>query len=298
MEKIKKFMKNHKKILLLSVFLLVFMTACTSVRNADGTIDPEKLISLDTSFKACLSEGWFNIFVWPIAQMINFIAQFTDAGVGIIVVTILVNLIIFALSVKQQVATQKMQVIQPEVARIQAKYAGKTDQQSQMKQAQELQRLYDKHGINPFGTLLVTFVQLPVIFAIYQAVMRASSVYAGKFAGMSLDITPIQSVAEKQWAGAVVFILMVAAQYLSMKLPKLLQKQQQKKEKIKTKDYANKKSDNPMDNMDQMNVMMVIMVAIFALNWPLGMSFYWLVSSCVRIIQNIVVQKFFMNKKA
>lgn len=295
MERIKKFLKDNKKILLLAVFLLVFVTACTNVRNADGTIDPDKLISLKTTFGSCLSEGWFNIFVWPIAQLINLVASYTDAGIGIIVVTVLVNLAIAFLSVKQQVATQKMQMIQPEITKIQEKYAGKKDQQSQMKQAQELQRIYDKYEINPFGAILTTFIQLPVIFAIYQAVMRASTVYQGEFLGMSLFNTPMQALSQKEWMGVVVFVLMIIAQFLSVKLPQILQKQNLKKSKVKTKAYANKDND-AMNNMDQMNIMMVAMIAFFAINWPLGMSFYWLVSSCVRMIQNIIINKYFIQK--
>lgn len=298
MEKIKNFLKDNKKVLLLSVFLLVFVTACTRVRNADGSIDPKMLITLETSFGSCLSEGWFNLFVWPIAQLINLVASFTDAGVGVIFVTVLVNLLIAVFSIKQQVATQKMQVIQPEIQKIQAKYAGKKDQQSQMKQAQELQKVYDKHGINPFGAILITFIQLPVIFAIYQAVMRAEAVYVGKFLGMSLSNTPLASFTNGEWMGVVTFVLMIVAQYLSTKLPKLLQKQSQKKNKVKTKEYANdNKKEGPMDNMESMNIMMVAMIAVLAINWPLGMSFYWLVSSCVRMVQNVVIQKYFIDKK-
>lgn len=296
MEKIKNFIKDNKKVLLLAVFLLVFVTACTNVRNADGTIDPEKLITLKTTFGSSLSEGWFNIFVWPIAQMINFVASFTDAGIGIIVVTVLVNLVIMVFSIKQQVATQKMQMIQPEITKIQAKYAGKNDQQSQMKQAQELQRVYDKHGINPFGTLVTTFIQLPVIFAIYQAVMRAESVYDGKFLGMSLSNTPLEAFSASEWMGVVIFILMILAQFLSVQMSKILKKQNDKKNKVKTKEYAKSKNDDAMGNMDQMNIMMVAMIAVFAIGWPLGMSFYWLVSSVVRIVQNIVINKYFINK--
>ena len=98
--------------------------------------------------------------------------------------------------------------------------------------------------------------------------------------------------------GVVTFVLMIVAQYLSTKLPKLLQKQSQKKNKVKTKEYANdNKKEGPMDNMESMNIMMVAMIAVLAINWPLGMSFYWLVSSCVRMVQNVVIQKYFIDKK-
>lgn len=53
-------------------------------------------------------------------------------------------------------SNQKMQEIQPELQKIQNKYKGKTDQQSQMRMYQETQALYQKYDIHPFGTMLVT----------------------------------------------------------------------------------------------------------------------------------------------
>ena len=72
-------------------------------------------------------EGWFHgIIVYPIAQLINWVANFTDAGIGIIAATFLIQLLIFLFSIKSQVANQRMQALQPEMQKIQAKYAGRT----------------------------------------------------------------------------------------------------------------------------------------------------------------------------
>ncbi|MDF9824335.1 YidC/Oxa1 family membrane protein insertase [Breznakia sp. PF5-3] len=297
MKKINKFLKDNKKILLFAVFLLVFVSACTSVRNSDGTIDPSKLIYLDTPYMDSISEGWFNIIVWPVAQLINLVAKYLDAGWGIIIVTILINLVTAAMSIKQQVATQKMQMIQPEQQRIQAKYEGKTDQASKMRQAQELQNLYKKHDINPMGSLVTMFIQLPVILAVYQAVMRADSVYKGEFMGVDLTTTPMQGITKGQIAIIIIFALMVIFQFVSLKLPQYLAKKRKENSNIKTKDYANPKDKKGgmQGSMNMMMYMSVGMIVIFAINWPLGMSFYWLVSAFTRIIQNIVIQKFFIK---
>ena len=72
-----------------------------------------------------------------------------------------------------------MQLIQPEINKIQRKYEGKDDDASKMRQAQELQNLYKKYGINPFGTILITFIQFPIIIAMYQAVQRSYAVTTG-----------------------------------------------------------------------------------------------------------------------
>ena len=57
-----------------------------------------------------------------------------------------------------------MQMLQPELQKIQNKYAGKTDDRSRMMQAQEMQALYKKNNISPFGSILVMFIQLPILY--------------------------------------------------------------------------------------------------------------------------------------
>ena len=116
-----------------------------------------------------------------------------------------------------------MQAIQPEMNKIQAKYAGKTDDRSKMQQAQEMQALYSKYKINPFGTLLVTFIQFPVILGMYQATMRAYSVVTGSFQGINLAKTPIEGFNLGDYWYIVIFVLMVAFQLLSFKMPQWLQ---------------------------------------------------------------------------
>lgn len=82
------------------------------------------------------------MIVWPIAQIINTIASYTDAGVGIIVTTLLIQLIVFMFTRKSQMSSQRMQEIQPEMQKIQNKYKDKTDDRSKMMMYQETQNLY------------------------------------------------------------------------------------------------------------------------------------------------------------
>lgn len=228
--------------------------------------------------------------------MINLVAAHTDAGVGIIVATFLIQLIIFLFSIKSQVANQKMQEMQPELMKIQNKYAGKTDDRSKMMQAQEMQALYSKNKINPFSTILITFLQFPVIIGMYQATMRAFSVVTGSFVGINLARTPLEGIKMGQWAFAVIYVLMIVFQLISFKVPQWLQAYHKKKNHVKEKKYAQpKKEPGMMNSMNTMMYMSTGMIAIFAINWPLGMSFYWLVGSVVRVLQNIIVHKFFIK---
>lgn len=297
----KRFFKDKRKLMLFTVFILVVLAACSSPRDPNtGQVYPEKLISTDTSFGSQLSLGWFDgLIVWPIAQLINVIAGVSDAGIGIIVVTMLLQFATAALSIKSQVSSQRMQMLQPEMKRIQNKYAGKTDDRSRMMQAQELQQIYAKNNINPFGTLLVTFLQFPLILGVYQATQRAQEVVEGSFLNIKLTETPMWGIENQQWIYLFIFLLMVVFQFVSMKFPQWQQKQRDKKNHVKRKEYAEpKNSDNGMAG--SMNMMMYAslgMIVIFAINWPLSMSFYWLVSSIARVIQNIVINKFFIKEQ-
>lgn len=326
----RKFFKQKKNMLLVVLLLVVTLTGCTLPRDKSGktfvnsiiTIEEEQvqkqsvgfeskeeadkykdlkptdLITIEkTTFKDAISEGWFNgIIVYPIAQLINLVASFTDAGIGIIVATFLIQLLIFLFSLKSQVANQRMQSLQPELQKIQAKYAGRTDDRSKMAQAQEMQALYAKYKINPLSTILITFIQFPVILGMYQATLRAYSVITGSFVGINLAQSPMDGMKAGEVAAIVIFALMIVFQLLSFKMPQWLDKRRKQKAHVKEKKYAEpKKQPGMMGSMNMYMYMSTIMIAFFAINWPLGMSFYWLVGSIIRVGQNIVVHKFFMK---
>ncbi|MEG1629700.1 MAG: YidC/Oxa1 family membrane protein insertase [Erysipelotrichaceae bacterium] len=295
----KRFFKDKKKLLILSVFMILGLAACTNARGTDGQIIKDLVIYLDTPFSQTFNTGsWFDgIIVWPIAQMINFVAEFSDAGIAVIVVTFLIQLITAAFSIKSQVASQKMQMLQPEMNRIQAKYAGKTDDRSKMQQATEMQALYSKHKISPFGSILVMFIQFPIIIGMYQAVMRAYSVIAGDFMGVNLSITPIDGIRNAEWAYLVIFLLMVGSQFASMKFPQWLQEKRKKRLHVKEKKYAQPEAQGSgmMKSMNMMTYVSLAMISFLSLTWPLGMSFYWLVSAVCRVLQSWVIDRFFIK---
>ncbi|MEG0361579.1 MAG: membrane protein insertase YidC [Longicatena sp.] len=329
----KKFFKNKKKFLAVIMLMVVTLTGCSVPRGENGKTYVNSIISVKdetvkrgeidiakddtatqnkykdykasdlieikaTSFGDAMDEGWFTgLIVWPIAQLINWVATFTDAGIGIIAATFLIQVLIFLFSLKSQVANQRLQTIQPEINKITAKYAGKTDDRSKMAQAQETQALYSKYKINPFGTILVTIVQFPVILGMYQATMRAYAVVTGSFQGINLAFTPLEGFKLGNYWYIVIFVLMVLFQLLSFKMPQWLEAHRKKKNHVKEKKYAEpaKKPSGMMGSMNMMMYMSTAMIAIFAINWPLGMSFYWLVNSIARVIQNVIIHKFFIK---
>ena len=318
----KKFLQNKAKILMVCLFVILTCTACSNPRGRDGKTRLDQIIAIEetqvekgkvsleghkkekeykklkdsdlitiekTEFKDALDNGWFEgIIVWPIAQLLNIISSKTDAGIGIICTTILIQLLLFVFTRKSQMSTQRMQAIQPEIARIQNKYADKTDDASKMKMYQETQEIYTKYDIHPFGSMLVTFMQFQVMIGMYYATMRAISVVNGSFLGLDLSGTVMYGLKNLQIGYIIIYVLMIVFQFVSMKLPVWIKKYEDKQNHVKVKKYAEpeKKAQDPT----QMTMYMsIIMIAVLYISWPIAMSFYWMISSLYRICQSVVL---------
>jgi YidC/Oxa1 family membrane protein insertase len=114
--------------------------------------------------------GFFEFFAGALAAFYAVIPSF---GVAIILLTLAVRALLLPLSIKQTKSMREMQVIQPEVKKIQQKY--KNDRQ---KLNEETMKLYKEHGVNPFGGCLPLLMQMPLFIALYQ-VVRLNVQYMG-----------------------------------------------------------------------------------------------------------------------
>ena len=263
--------------------LLLFLSGCTSVLDKNGNVLPDKIISSTTTLaEIWKNESWFSaLFVFPLAKAINFLQPFLGIALAIAAVTIFIKLLTLTFTIKSTVATQKMQVLQPELNKIQKKYEGKKDDQSRMAMGQEMQALYTKHNVNPLGTILVTFIQLPIILAMWQAVQRSESVINGTLFGASLRVTPMTGFIEMNFIYIIIFLLMGAFQFASMMLPQYLAK----------KDAKNRPGDKPAPNSQKgMMYGMFAMIMFISINWPTAMSLYWLVSAFAQVAQTLFIQ--------
>jgi len=86
-----------------------------------------------------------------------------DAGIIVILLTVLVRLIMFPLSRKAVLTQVKMAEIGPDLAQIKEKYKDQAEEQAKLTLA-----LYRERGVNPFSGILVVIIQIPIIFALYQ----------------------------------------------------------------------------------------------------------------------------------
>lgn len=125
--------------------------------------------------------------------IMNFIFEFTakfgivNIGWSIIIFTIVINLVMLPLTIKQQKSSKLMAIMQPELKAIQDKYKGKKDQDSMLKMQTETRAVHEKYGSDMTGSCLQLIIQLPILFALYQVIMRIPA-YVGIVKNIFLNI--------------------------------------------------------------------------------------------------------------
>ena len=293
-----KFTPRTKKLLALMAIVTIVVTAtgCTAPKDANGHII---LISESTTFGEIFqTENWFNaLFVWPLSWVLNKLAPVITVGGAIAVVTAVVNGLLAVFTLKSQMGMQRMQMLQPELNKIQRKYEGRDDQASKMRMAQEQQQLMNKYNVNPGSMMLVQFIQLPIIMAMFMAIQRAEAVVNGTFLGMNLQVKPSEAFGllfKGDLSGLpyiILFLLMAVTQVILVLLPMYFQKKKAAAEAEK-----HHRKPEPTNNQNvMMQMYMIVMVLAFGLMWQSGMSLFWFIRNIVDIIKTIIVQNIMEN---
>ena len=102
-----------------------------------------------------------------------------NIGVCIIIFTVLIYTLMIPITIKQQKWSKMSAVMQPEIMKVQKKYANKKDQASMLKQQEEMQNIYEKYGTSPTGGCLPMLLQMPVLFALFPVIQNIPSYVNG-----------------------------------------------------------------------------------------------------------------------
>jgi YidC/Oxa1 family membrane protein insertase len=199
-------------------------------------------------------------------------------GFAIILFTIAVRLATFPLNVQQIKSSKAMQELQPKLKELQDKYKGDRE-----KLAQEQMRMYREAGVNPLGGCLPMLVQMPIWFALYQALIQLSHEgllnqgflwipslagppvsNAGGFLPPWLTELPLEQVV----AYLVMPILLVVSQFYMQQL------------------MTPPSTDPQQAQMQSMMKFMPIMFGYFSLIVPSGLTLYWFTSNILGVAQH------------
>lgn len=134
--------------------------------------------------------GWMINVIYSSLELIGI----TNIGLSIILFTLVVYLLMTPLQIKQQKFSKLNAVMQPEIQKIQKKYNGKKDQDSMMKQNEEISAVYHKYGVSPTGSCVQLLVQMPVLLALYQVIYHIPGYISGVrnvFTGLTAKIMSV-----------------------------------------------------------------------------------------------------------
>ena len=212
---------------------------------------------------------------------------------SIIGLTIFVRILIMPLFVKQIRASRGMQLMQPELQALQAKYKGKKDPASRQRQQEEMMALYRKHGTNPFSSCMPILIQMPIFFALFRVLANLGKVADSSGYGGHSAIGPLTADLAEQVQNSTVFGASLSSSFmnssdLTVKIVTVImiiamsatQWYTMAQLSMKNMPESSKNSDNPM--MRSQRMMMTVMPLFFAftgVQFQIGVLIYWVTSN-------------------
>ena len=216
---------------------------------------------------------WTTFFIKPLSFIIIKIGEIVkNYALAVILVSIAIRLIAFPITKKTALQSELIKKAQPEIERIQKKYKDKQDQESMMKQNQELLAVYQKYNINPMSGCLFSMLQLPLFIAFFEAIQRTPAIFEDVFLGLQLGTTPAVGITSATfYMYAILVILIGTTTYLSFKM--------------------NSTGNMQDPSMKMMPYMMTGMIIFTSLFMPSALGIYWITTNVFTIIQNILVKR-------
>jgi len=222
----------------------------------------------DTELTRTINLGMFGFLATPLLKALKWINEYIgNFGWSIILLTVLINLVLFPLRHKSAVSMRKMQQIQPQVKAIQDRYAKlKMTDPARQKMNQELMELYKAKGANPASGCLPMVLTFPVLFAFYAFLSQAIELRGAPWILWIHDLS-------RHDPYYVTPVLMGASQFVQTRMmPATGDPQQQK-----------------------MMMFMPLMFMVFFLWAPSGLVLYWLCSNLWTIGQQYFTNRLVAN---
>ena len=253
-----------------------------------GPNDYRTLKSYDRNYEKIVALGgwmvaWFSRIV--IIPCFDFLGKFiSNYGLVILIMTLLIKLLISPLTIKSYKSTAKMQVIKPEIDKINAKYPNEKDA---MKKQQATMELYQKAGISPMGGCLPMLLQMPILFAMFRFFPASIELRQQKFLWAD-DLSAYDSIVDfgvnVPLLGdhlSLFALLMAVTMFFYSKMS------------------SSQMSDDPnMAGMKFMSVwMMPIMMFFICNNLSSALSYYYLLSNIITMIMTWYIRKYVVTEE-
>ena len=253
-----------------------------------GPNDFKTLKSYDQKYEKIIPlGGWLVGWISRIAIIpcFDFFGKFISSyGIIILLMTILIKLVVSPLTIKSYISSAKMNVIRPEVDKLNEKYP---KQEDAMKKQQAMMNLYKRVGINPMGGCLPMLLQFPILFAMFRFFPASIELRQQSFLWAD-DLSAYDSILDLPFRIPLygdhvsLFALLMAISMF-----------------VYSKMTSSQMSNDPnMAGMKFMSVwLMPIMMLFICNNLSSGLSYYYLLSNLITMLQTWFVRRFVVDEK-
>lgn len=249
----------------------------------ENNVDIDKLPKCETFKPFSEYEGlWTTIFVKPLAwAIINIGLLLEKIGLGkglangfaIVISCLVIRLILYPLTRKTAMQSEKLKEVQPQLEKLEKKYKDRTSEEDQKRKAEEMMAIYSKNKINPLSSCLLSFIQIPLLFAFLEAINRTPVIFENKFLKLDMGTTISHGIMSNLWYAYIIFLLLIlATSYFSFR--KTLKDQTAMAKQMKGTIYF-----------------MLAMILVAAFSLPVALGIYWITSSLFTILQNMLVER-------
>ena len=228
--------------------------------------------------------GWINRFVIiPLFDLFN--GSIANYGIIILLLTLIIKLVVSPLTIKSYMSSAKMNVLRPEIEKINAKYP---KEQDAMKKQQEIMALYQKAGVSMFGGCLPMLLQFPILIAMFRFFPASIELRQQPFLWAE-DLSTYDSIIDFGFNIPLLgdhislfSLLCAVTMYFSAKLTQGAQM-----------------DSNPQAKSMKFMTLYFMPVFMFFIcnNLSSGLTYYYFLSNIIMMIQTIVIRKFFVDEK-
>ncbi|MDF2921097.1 MAG: rane protein [Paenibacillaceae bacterium] len=205
---------------------------------------------------------WTKFFVGPLSDTLDWFANLLwgEYGLSILIVTIIIRFIVLPLTLRQYKSSKAMQAIQPEMEKLKKKY--KDDPK---KQQEETMLLFQKHGVNPLAGCFPILIQMPILIALYNAIMYNPYIKDHSFLWLQLS--------EKD-PYYILPILAAITTFVQQKVTMAMQ-------------------PNPQQNsaMAMLLYVMPVMIFVMSMSFASALPLYWVYSNTFSIAQTYFIYR-------
>ncbi|MNJ92115.1 Membrane protein insertase YidC [compost metagenome] len=254
-----------------------------------GPNDYHTLAAYDKDYDDILNLGW-GVFRWINLYAVQpvftfFINLGVNAGLAILLLTIILKLVLMPVQWKMFVSSAKMKILKPQIDEINAKYPNKEDA---MKKQMDMMALYRASGASPLAGCVPMLFQMPILLAVFRFFPATFDLRQRGFLWAE-DLSSYDSI----WD----FGTYIPLYGNHISLFTLLMA-------VTTLAYTHLNSSNMtqqqqpgMPNMKVIMYMFPIMMIFFFNNYSSGLSYYYFISTLMTIILMFVIKKFFVNEE-